>query len=304
MSALAIAVLALCAIGGAPTVVWSQDARTRTDWIALKDGGFAIPSGQTAVGLLTEMQPLLGSPDPVLRDDVAFSAAEKWIVRDKVVAPDEVRRLMAVWLAGLEDGLATPGDERIYHRTFSALSLSLVAARDVATPFLTAEEAQRLFDRLLDYFTSERDLRGYDQVHGWGHAVAHTSDALKFLARGPQWAPGNLSRLLAAVRTRLDTSESVFVWGEMDRLAQALHAAIRRPGTDPAPVEAWVASWNADYTALWAKGPQVDPRLFARVENAKQLLRSLHAALSMELTPAPHVETLRRATIVALAKMR
>lgn len=304
MPARAVVCLVLVAVAGAPRAATAQSPRSRADWIALKDSGFGIPAGQTAMGLLTAMRPLLGSPDPVLRDDVAFSAAEKWIVRERLVAPDDIRKLMTVWLAGLQDGLESPGDDRIYTRTFSALSLSLVAARDVATPFLTAGEAQQLFDRLIDYLGRERDLRGYDPAHGWGHAVAHTSDALKFLARGPQWAPGNLPRLLATVRARLESTDAVFVWGEMDRLAQALHAAIRRPDADTAAVDTWVAGWNADYTALWANGPQVAPTLFARVENARQLLRSLHAALSMEVTPAPPVEAVRRATLLALAKMR
>ena len=52
------------------------------------------------------------------------------------------------------------------------------------------------------------------------------------------------------------------------------------------------------------KGPQVDPRRFVVVENAKQVMRSLHAALSMDTTPTPTGEAARQALIAALAKVR
>ena len=112
-------------------------------------------------------------------------------------------------------------------------------------------EAQSFFDRMLDYFASERDLRGFDPVHGWMHTVAHTSDALKFLARNPKLGPGVDQRLLAAVAAKIAAADAVFAWGENDRMALALQSAVRRgdasadPGTrDPGSVgglaEAWV----------------------------------------------------------------
>ena len=64
----------------------SAQTRTRAEWIALETSGFAVPAGQSAAAVLLEMNPLLAPTDPALRDDVAFSAAEKWIVRDKIVS--------------------------------------------------------------------------------------------------------------------------------------------------------------------------------------------------------------------------
>ena len=94
------AIVALCAAAPA-----AAQTRTRAEWIALRTSGFTVPAGESSAALLLEMNPLLASTDPVLRDDVAFSAAEKWIVRDKVVAPDDLRRLVAQWSANLDDGL-------------------------------------------------------------------------------------------------------------------------------------------------------------------------------------------------------
>ncbi len=296
------AVLAFSTAGaGTPA---SVQTRMPADWVALAKGGFVVPPGTTAAAVLVEMNALLASPDPVLRDEVAYSAAERWIVRDKVVAPEDLRRLLALWSANLDDGLGVAGDDRVFKRSFSALCLSLIAARDVATPFLTADEVQRFVDRLLDYFARERDLRGYDAARGWMHTPAHTADALKFLARNRHFAAGNLPRLLDAVRAKLESSDVVFVWGENDRIAWALHAALRRPDADPAAFDSWTARWVQDHTALWAGGPTVDPIRFAQVENAKQILRSLVAILSMEQSPTAAGEKARAAAVTSLARMR
>jgi hypothetical protein len=296
--------IATASIAGLLVAATHAQTRSREDWIALAKSGFAVPAGSTATTLLVEMNPLLASPDPVLRDEVAYSAAERWIVRDKVVAPDDLRRLLALWSANLDDGLGSSGDDRVFARSFSALCLSLIAAREVATPFLTPVEGRQFLDRMLDYFVRERDLRGYDSERGWMHTPAHTADALKFLARSTHFTPADLRRLLDAVRSTIQAADVVFAWGENDRMAWALHAALRRPDADLAAFEAWTAAWLEDYKTLWAGGPRVDPGRFARVENARQVLRSLAAILAMEQSPTATGERARSTTLSALARMR
>jgi len=281
-----------------------QTAPSRADWIALATGGFVVPSGRTAVDVLVDMNPLLASNDPALRDDVAYSAAERWILRDHRLSAADLRVLLQLWTKNLDDGLGSAGDDRVFKRSFSALCLSLIAAADLSAPFLDPAEFHAFFDRVLDYFQRERDLRGFDPVHGWMHTVAHTSDALKFLSRNPKLAPGSDARLLAAVRAKLESHDGVFAWGENDRVALALQSALRRPDADAAALTAWTQYWVTAHQDLWAKGPQVDPRRFAVVENAKQVMRSLHAALSMETAPTPAGEAARQTLIAALAKMR
>ena len=278
--------------------------RTREQWVALARAGFAVPAGETPYGLLVEMNPLLASPDPVLRDEVAYSAAAAWIVSKPLVAPDDLRRLISLWSANLDDELGTSGDARVLRRSFSALCLSLIAAREVTTPFLTAGEVETLNARLLDYFARERDTRGFVAGPGWMHSVAHTADAFKFLARGSQWTPAQSARLFEAMRAKLEATDTVFVWGEQERLGAALHAVVRRPDADAAVFEAWTARWVEAHKALWAGGPNIDPGRFARVENAKQTLRALAALLAMETAPTPTGESARRATLAALARMR
>jgi hypothetical protein len=59
-----------------------RHAPSRADWIALAKGGFVVPAGRTASDLLLEMNPLLGSDDPVWRDDVDYAAAVRRIMQE------------------------------------------------------------------------------------------------------------------------------------------------------------------------------------------------------------------------------
>jgi hypothetical protein len=292
-------VLLLCA---APVVAQSQV--DRAEWVALANGGFVIPQGRTAIDMLVAMNPLLASTDPVLRDEVAYSAAERWILREKRLSADELETLLALWTSNLDDGLGAISDDRVFKRSFSALCLSVIASADLAAPFLDAAGVQAFFDRMLDYFARERDLRGFDAVRGWMHTVAHTSDTLKFLARNPRLPPGSDVRLLAAVKTKIESHDAVFAWGENDRMALALQSAIRRADADGAALTAWTDDWVQTHRDLWAKGPHVDPRRFAVVENAKQVMRSLHAALAMEASPTDKGKAAQQTILTALAKMR
>jgi len=281
-----------------------QPVRNRADWIAQAKSGFTVPAGRTALDELVEMNPLLASDDPVLRDDVAYSAAERWILRDRKLSPADLRQMLRIWSGNLDDGLGEVGGSRVFKRSFSALCLSLIAAADVSAPFLDPPELRAFFDRMLDYFQRERDLRGFDPVHGWMHSVAHTSDALKFLMRNPKLAPGSDARLLSAMRAKIESSDAVFVWGENNRMALAIQSAVRRADADAASLAEWTQSLVKAYQMLWQNGPQVDSRRFAVVENASQVMRSLLAALSMESAPTPAGEAARQILIATLAKMR
>jgi hypothetical protein len=212
--------------------------------------------------------------------------------------------MLRIWSANLDDGLGETGSNRVFKRSFSALCLSLIAAADLSVPFLDPPELLAFFDRMLDYFQRERDLRGFDAVHGWMHTVAHTSDALKFLMRNPKLASGSDARLLSAVRAKIEASDVVFIWGENDRMALALQSAVRRADADAASLAAWTQVWVKAFQMLWANGPQVDSRRFAVVENASRVMQSLHTALSMESAPTPAGEAARQILIAALAKMR
>src|SRR5262245_49493264 len=210
----------------------AESARPREYWIAIRQNDFAVPDGAEPFPLLVEMSSLLASTDPVLRDDVAYSAAARWVYRKRLLSAAEDRQLLELWRGNLTAGIGERGTDSVLRRSFSALSLSLLAALDNEAPFMTQQDFDDTFAAALDYLEDERDTRGYDATKGWMHAAGHTADLLKFLARSPRLGKAGQRRLLDAVSDKCAAFGEVFAWGEDERLAQVVRSVARRPDLD------------------------------------------------------------------------
>lgn len=271
-------------------------------WRELAGKKFAVPEGAAPGALLVEASALLGSPDPTLRDGVAYAAAAEWIVRKKVVEPPQLRELLGLWTPNLRSGIGAKGGDEVLLRSFSALCLSLLAARDLDTPYLEAAELSSLLDAALSYLAAERDLRGYDRDKGWIHATAHTADLLKFLARNPRLPRADAARILPGIGAKLRDAGEVLAWGEDERLASAVLAVARRKDLDPAWLEAWLADVAASAKGLW-EAPALDVRQFAAVQNGKHVLARLHVLLSVVPDAPPAIVDARERVLHALEQL-
>jgi len=278
------------------------DSKTRAEWVALRESNFAVPAGQTPMGLLRQMNALIGSPDPFLRDNVAYEAAARWIYTTGVLSPNEQRELLALWTSNLQTGLGESSGDAAFRRSFSALNLSVLAARENAAPFLSQDEFDKFLATMLDYLASERDTRGYDATRGWIHAAAHTADVLKFLARSSKLTPAAQSRMLAAIDEKCRTFGPVFQWGEDARLSQAIVSLAKRTDFDKAAFDGWLAAVRTRRTELWAHAPAIDPVEFAKVQNLTLVLRAAYVTLSIE--PVAATEPARAALLDTLRALR
>lgn len=270
-----------------PSAPAGPSARTKDGWAALRAAKFELPAGERAFDLLREMNALLASTDPFLRDNVAYEAAVRWIYVAPALSAGEQRQILSMWLANLRDGIGQDTGDGVFKRSFSALTLSVLASRDNAAPFLTQAEFDGFVDAMVQYLAEERDARGYDRAKGWIHAAAHTADTLKFLARNTKLAPAQQARLLAAVDAKCASSDAVFAWGEDERLAQVIASLGRRVDLDTAAFEAWLAAIVTRRAALWGGAPAIDPAKYPEVQNLKMVLRAAYVALALDADPAP-----------------
>jgi hypothetical protein len=278
----------------------AAERHDRAFWRAIVANDFAVPKNETPAALVAELSEYLGSPDPELRDVFGYEIPAAWIFRDKLLAPPDLRSLLARWSANLRAGIGERGTDSVLRRSFSAVDLSILAALDNERPFLSAAEFQALLEAALSYLASERDLRGYDREIGWVHATAHTADLLKFLARSRHLRPADQARILQAVDTRLTGAGEVFSYGEDERLARVVFALVRRSDIERTAFEAWVGSAQAPNRDLWKASPRIDPQLYAAVQNLKNLRKSLAVLLAKESTPSPQEAAAQKALLRAL----
>src|SRR5262245_30520650 len=187
----------------ATTVAAPPPARSVDFWRGVVKAKYEVPAGESAPALAGELVDLLASPDPELRDEIAYSTLANWIYEKKIIAPDGIRAISARLTQNMRIGIGERGTDGVFRRSFSALALSVVVARDNAAPFLLKGEITSFLNSALDYLKAEQDVRGYDAAKGWMHSAAHTADLLKFLARSTQLDASDQPRILDAITLKL-----------------------------------------------------------------------------------------------------
>jgi hypothetical protein len=265
-------------------------------WRSIVQQKYAPPEGADVAPLAGELSDLLASPNPELRDEIAYSTLTAWIYQKQILDDEAVHRLADTWTRNLETGIGDRDTDTVFRRSFSALMLSVVVARDNAKPFLPADDIRRIEAAALQYLDAERDVRGYDPVKGWMHSAAHTADLLKFIARNRYFEPADQPHLLDAIAKKLTTAPVVFFNGEDERLARTVLSVINRSDFDRSGFGAWLARAKPDRptSAL----PKVEELRAA--QNIKNLFAKLEVLLSVDPEPSDSMRAARDSVRAAL----
>ena len=285
------AVLLLALLPAAP-----QPGHPKSFWSSIAQQKHALPAGESAAPLAAELVASLGSPDPELRDDLAFSILTSWIYTQKLLGPADLRSIVQTLQGNLRRGIGGPESDQVLLRSFSALTLSVIASRDNADPFMTAAEYQGLLDAALAYLREERDLRGFDAAKGWMHSAAHTADLLKFLARNTKLRTADQARILSAITAKNRDAASPFVQGEDERMARVVISIVRRADFDRTAFTVWLADAKAQ--AAFPKQPSVET--LRSQQNLRRLLSSLWSSLTADERPSDGAEFARTSLREAL----
>ena len=267
-----------------PAEAWQARPTTshsREFWLSILKHNGAVPEGESAFGLARELSSLLGSPDPELRDDIAYSILDAWIVRQRRLSPSELLVLLDEWRANLRRGLGESGTDTVLKRSFSALCLASLAEYDLRSSFLDESHYRALLADALAYMKGERDLRGFDATKGWIHSTAHTADLLKPLAGNALFTKNDQQAVLAAISEKLSSAPEVYTQGEQGRLAQTVVAIVKRTDFDGAAFDAWLAQLKEEDRATWSQKPLTGAAL-ARYQNHTYTFEALLARMSME----------------------
>lgn len=269
-----------CPVTASVIALPPEDAALRR-WKAIIADELRPPVGTAPAALVPELVGYLSSPDPERRDRVAYEVLDHWI-RKQVLADADVRALAERLVAHLR-GPLDAGDG-VFGRSFSALVLASIVARDAATPLLSDAERRTILAAARDYAHRETDLRGHTGVRGWAHAAAHTADLLAQLAKLPSLTDDDRAVILDAVAGFIVRRHGeVLHDGEDGRLGVAVVAAARHGIAQPA-VTAWLASLKAAVTERL--GPVFDPGRYAALRNARNLLFTLYVQLSLMPEPS------------------
>jgi hypothetical protein len=249
-------------------------------WKHVVEEDFSVPTDRPLDDLTAELTRMLGSTDPIVRDETAYPALATWT--DRGVYDNLLTGLGDGMAAGLTVGLGEQDTDSVFRRSFSALILGECVARDNVAGLVPGGKVLEWGDRIATWYLRERDLRGFVPGKGWAHAVAHGADAILALAESPHFHTNELTVLLDVVADRLTIpGEVLFAHGEPDRMAAATMAVLRRNVVPLRVIEPWVARIAA--TARRRTPPDQDP--YVATGNAQAFLRALY--LQVSLAPNP-----------------
>jgi Protein of unknown function (DUF2785) len=253
-------------------------AHDRQFWESIAQQYYAVPGGESSSALARELSALLASPDSELRDDLAYSILTHWIRAGKLSNADLIS-LSDEWRANLRKNIGESGNDSVLQRSFSALCLSEIAARDAKSPFLGVDRYHGLLSDALTYLNQERDLRGYEMKVGWIHATAHTADLLEALAENPALTTPEQERILNAISQRLATATVIYTHGEQDRLALAVLAIIERADFQKEAFARWLQQMQQEDAGMWKLSP-IPLQEMSGYQNDSYMLESLAARMA------------------------
>jgi len=290
-AAAVVALTAAVSAAGRPASGAEHDAAF---WRAIATNKYALPAGADVRALSAELADLLASPDPELRDEIAYSTLASWIYQQKLLDAAALRPLADRLLANLTAHVGERDTDAVFRRSFSALTLSVIVARDNVDAVLDADAWRRIDAAALAYLAAEQDVRGYDERNGWMHSAAHTADLLKFLGRSRYLDAAGQRRILDAIGAKLTTAPVVFAFGEDERYARAILSLTARKDFD----DREFAAWTARTKPALAEPPTVAQ--LRAIQNWKNVLAKLEVLLSNEAQPSEAAIAARTALRAAL----
>jgi len=272
----------------------------RPFWRAMVKNSYQIPPNEKPFALAQELSSYLASSDPELRDDLAYTILTVWIVRRQQFSAEELLQLEKEWSENLRSAIGETGTDSVFRRSFSALCLSSLAERELKTPFLGQARYRKLLDSAIVYLGDEKDLRGFDARKGWIHATAHTADLLAALAANSLLTRRDQATILQAIAARFSTADTVFTYGEQDRLANVVSVIAARPDFDSDAFQKWLAETDATDQSVWKDSPPKQPAL-TRLQNDSYMLRALIVQL-LERPSSPASLEVQKAVLKSLER--
>ncbi|MFQ3250815.1 MAG: hypothetical protein ACI9O6_002655 [Glaciecola sp.] len=193
---------------------WDKEAL-----LLIAERGFAIENDSERNNLAKQLVNCLAVPDPKVRDDVAYFGLSKWL-RAKELSVDSKHVIFTELIENF--GKPIPDEHDVY-QAFVALVLSEFARADRKSPYLSDKQRELLVAKSTEYMVNITDYRGFDEVVGWRHKVAHTADIFLQLALNPALKKEQLTRLLNAIGEKIIPHDVHFyTYGEAERLAKPL----------------------------------------------------------------------------------
>ncbi|WP_391207135.1 DUF2785 domain-containing protein [Psychrobacillus sp. L4] len=171
--------------------------------------------------VLNEMIENIGSTDPILRDNLIYSAFCTLITGnhlDQQQLEYILNKLLVKKSIVLD--IDKPITDSVFTRSFTILFYAAIVEYDSTKQIISKDLVRKVIDATHEYMGKETDFRGYVKKKGWAHATAHGADLLDSIAKHP-FASENDAFMILQHIARFLTLAHGYQDDEEERLARA-----------------------------------------------------------------------------------
>ncbi|WP_432666664.1 DUF2785 domain-containing protein [Wukongibacter baidiensis] len=252
-----------------PKSLSEEEEKLKEILIDIRTKKYAIDESTDVDYIIEEMIKYIGTTDSTLRDDLIYLTFDNWLFK---LESNQVKNVLASLLAEdkLKYKVGEEGTDSVFTRSFSVLVIDSILRYNVNGKYLTDDDIINVHNEIMDYMSKEKDHRGRVGKKGWAHAVAHSGDALRTLAKYEVIGKEELKEMLEAIKSKAVIDSYEYTDGEEGRLIDAIKSILSRQLIDDESLKEWVGS-IIDYEKT-ANGNTIIQ------SNVKDFLKSLYYA--------------------------
>lgn len=201
--------------------------------------------------LIDNMLENIGSIDPELRDSLIFPTFLK-LIDGEILSSQQYQDILEICF-DYEHLFFRIGDkytDSVFTRSFSSLIIAGLLNKDSQLGFFSEDTVKYAFSRSIEYLKNERDTRGYVEVKGWAHSIAHGADLLVAQVKHPKFKMEDSKEILNTIHNCL-LKDAAYIDEEDERLVFVIEALIDK-NIPIKSMEDWIGGLLNDLELIYA----------------------------------------------------
>ncbi|MFJ8458266.1 MULTISPECIES: DUF2785 domain-containing protein [Lysinibacillus] len=229
--------------------------------------------------LLQEMLTHIGSPDAELRDQLIYRTFID-LLSDNLLSTQQLQNLFDTTTSDdfLYRNIGEEMTDSVFTRSFSALLVANLLAKDAELLILNDDRLQIFFQKIGRYLLLEKDTRGHVQDKGWAHSIAHGADLAAMTIKHPKFDLQHAPSILHALKL-VSWKGTVFVNDEEERLVNIVEALLTCDYSEEALIEFIEQVFDKFEIHLMTQG--YNESFFSGRTCTLNLMKTLYFALKM-----------------------
>ncbi|MAP94037.1 MAG: hypothetical protein CMK07_03705 [Ponticaulis sp.] len=237
---------------------------------------------RATTGSFFKLAACLSHETPDIRDGIGYTVMAE-MLRETPPDEDDLRRLKDQLTSMVE---TADQDAQGFQGPFAILALSEIARTDRVSAWMTSDERVLLAQLGADYLNALTDYRGFNEIDGWRHGVAHTADLFMQLSLSDRASYDEADIMLQAINAKIAPVDGVaYRFGEPERLARPVIFLARSGLMDEDRATDFFRALKPDLRQERWREPYANEAGLIALHNTKAFANSIYLSVMVSETP-------------------